>query len=200
MVRPMYDFTALHRIPTSGPVAYYQRGDDVQAAVVEQLGLVVGEDVIPANADVIPRPADNAKRAEWVDYAVGQGMDRAEADDLTIADLRERYPEGARRTDFVRLDDRPDPTNPVDDSVVTAQGRRLPPELTRESRTPDEAVATGVNAVNVPADEVTTDEQPASPAVSATKAEWVDYAVSRGVPVDEANDLTKAELQKRFAE
>lgn len=200
MVRPMYDYTALHRIPALGPVAYYQRGDDVQAAVVEQLGLVVGEDVVPARADVIPRPADNAKRAEWVDFAVGQGMPRDEADDLTVAELRDRYPEGARRTDFVSLDDRPDPLRPVDPARVTEQGRRLPPES--EQSTDPAAVATGVNAVNVPADPSTDDdgEQSARPAASATKAEWVEFAVSQGMAADEANDLTKPELQKRFAE
>lgn len=37
------------------------------------------------------------------------------------------------------------------------------------------------------------------PAKSASKPEWVDYAVAQGADRDEADGLTKAELQERYA-
>lgn len=37
-------------------------------------------------------PGKGAKKAAWVDWAVSQGADRDAAEDLKIADLRERYP------------------------------------------------------------------------------------------------------------
>ena len=39
-----------------------------------------------------------------------------------------------------------------------------------------------------------------APAKSASKAEWVDYAVSLGADRDEADALTKAELVERYGE
>lgn len=38
-------------------------------------------------------------------------------------------------------------------------------------------------------------EPPEPPPSDARKAEWIDYAVELGVPRDEAEALTKAELQ-----
>lgn len=197
MVRPMYSYTATHRIPDSGPAAY-QRGDDVTADAVERWGLVIGEDVIAARADVVPRPAVNAGRADWETYAKARGL--TDLDDLTVADIRAKFPEGDEPESFVRLDDVPDRLHPVDPAVVTEQGRRLPPELARTDRTPDEAVATGVDAVNVPAGEVASGEQSARPPVSASKAEWVEYAIGQGLTEDEANEFTKADLVKRYGE
>lgn len=40
--------------------------------------------------------------------------------------------------------------------------------------------------------------QPGVPSKSASKAEWVDHAVARGMSRDEAEDATKADLQERF--
>lgn len=37
------------------------------------------------------RPRGNASHQAWIDYAAGQGMDRAEAAALTRAELRERF-------------------------------------------------------------------------------------------------------------
>lgn len=37
-----------------------------------------------------------------------------------------------------------------------------------------------------------------TPAQSANKAEWVDYAVTNGADRDEAENMTKAELQAQF--
>lgn len=36
------------------------------------------------------------------------------------------------------------------------------------------------------------------PAKSASKAEWVDYAVSQGANQDDADGMTKAELQEQY--
>ena len=36
-------------------------------------------------------PAGNAAKPEWVDYAVLQGADRAAAEDMTVADLKDAY-------------------------------------------------------------------------------------------------------------
>jgi hypothetical protein len=36
-------------------------------------------------------PAKSAKKAVWVDFAVSRGMDRDEAEDMKLADLRERF-------------------------------------------------------------------------------------------------------------
>jgi hypothetical protein len=36
-------------------------------------------------------PAKSAPKAEWVQYATTQGMDQAEAEELTKADLVDRY-------------------------------------------------------------------------------------------------------------
>lgn len=37
-----------------------------------------------------------------------------------------------------------------------------------------------------------------TPALSATKAEWVDHAVANGADRDEAENQTKAELQEQY--
>lgn len=37
-----------------------------------------------------------------------------------------------------------------------------------------------------------------TPASSATKGEWVDHAVSQGADRDEAESMTKAELEEQF--
>lgn len=44
-----------------------------------------------ASAAAGAAPGGNAKKAEWVDFAVARGADRDAAEDLTIAQLRERY-------------------------------------------------------------------------------------------------------------
>jgi hypothetical protein len=199
MVRPMYDFIALHRIPEHGPAAY-QRGDDVTADGVERWHLIIGDDIIPARPNVVPRPADDATRSHWEAYALSRGADPADLDNMTATDIRERYPDDAEPEKFVRLEDKPDRLNPVDPSVVTEQGRRLPPDPDRTERTPDEAVATGVNAVNVPTESAAEGERPARPATSATKAEWVDYAVSQGSSRDEAEAATKADLINAYSD
>jgi hypothetical protein len=47
----------------------------------------------PAGAQYVSdeKPAQNATKADWVEYAVSQGADRAEAEDATKAELVEKH-------------------------------------------------------------------------------------------------------------
>lgn len=47
----------------------------------------------PVETDEAPVPAGNASKAEWVEYAVSQGMDADEAEGLTRNELRDTYTE-----------------------------------------------------------------------------------------------------------
>lgn len=96
MAYPPFDFTARRDITVNG-VCGYRAGDGMYAQVVEDLGLVVGVDVDAARPDVFQRPADNAPRAAWIDYALVQDdtLTREEADDMTRAELAARIPDPA---------------------------------------------------------------------------------------------------------
>jgi hypothetical protein len=198
MVRPPADYVALHRIPDSGPAAY-QRGDDVAADALDRWGLVVGEDVIPARPDVLPRPAANAPRSEWEAYALGRGVSRDELDELTVANIRSRFPDTDEdRSEAVRLDDYPDRLRPVDLAVVTEQGRRLPAPTDAPAAPTDEAaVASGVDAVNVPDDQP---RDPARPGAGAKRADWEAYARAQGVPDEWITDHTVEEIKAEVGE
>jgi hypothetical protein len=87
-------FVALGTIKRPGTMVNgYQRGDGVPASVVEDWDLVVGEQVIPFDTGVVGRPGDGGSRADWQAYAVGQGMDPAEAEAASLEDLVAAYPE-----------------------------------------------------------------------------------------------------------
>lgn len=49
--------------------------------------------VVPDAVGVLPRPAQLALKADWVDYVVSRGTDRAEAEGMTKPDLIRLYPE-----------------------------------------------------------------------------------------------------------
>lgn len=96
----------------------------------------------------------------------------------------------------------------------------LPPlpagaELDREARRDREALAQDENLRRVAyfraqgygVEEIDVDEPPAAeeendepkpPARSASKADWVAYAVTQGVDADEADKLTRDQLAERF--
>jgi hypothetical protein len=99
MAYPPYDYTARHDIRV-GDVVGYRAGDGMYAQVVEDLGLVLGEDVDAARTDLFERPADSAKRAAWLDYALAQdpSLSRDDADDMTRADLIARVTKPAAKT------------------------------------------------------------------------------------------------------
>lgn len=93
-MRPPADYRAQRAIQAPGTMVYaFQRGDDVPAASVENWELTVGEDgdVLPVNADVIPRPEDDAERAAWEAYVIGQGTDTTDARAMSLDDLRSTY-------------------------------------------------------------------------------------------------------------
>lgn len=90
-MRPRADFVALHTIMVGGVIGYHA-GDEMVADVVDNLHLVVGEDVRALRPDVIPRPADDAPRAEWARYAAGQGLAQDELDELGVDQIRAKFP------------------------------------------------------------------------------------------------------------
>jgi len=88
-MRENFPFIALHDLKQPGLMTYgYRRGDGVPQGAVDGWGLVVGEDVAPANTKAIPRPANDASRAEWEAFAIGQGWNSADAADATMKDLK----------------------------------------------------------------------------------------------------------------
>lgn len=88
MAYPPFDYYALHDIRV-GDSFGYRSGDGMYAQVVHDLGLVLGIDVDAARTDVLERPKDTAKRAEWLDYVLTQDheLSRDDADELTRDEL-----------------------------------------------------------------------------------------------------------------
>jgi hypothetical protein len=75
------EYRALETIQVNG-VNAYQPGDDVYAAVVENLGLEIGVDVEPSGLKLIEKPAKNASRDKWAAYALDQGLAQEDVDDM----------------------------------------------------------------------------------------------------------------------
>lgn len=101
MAYPPYDYTARRSIPDALH-AGYRAGDGLYQQVADDLGLVLGVDIDAARTDLMERPAETAKRAEWVQYVLTQepGTDRDELDDLSRPDLIARVskPAPAKKT------------------------------------------------------------------------------------------------------
>jgi hypothetical protein len=113
MAAPVYEYVALRTIETNG-VRAYNTDDGVPASAVVNLGLVVGEDVaevdpkrlaaareaaeqaaaetLPADL-IIERPGPRAAKPDWVEYARSRGVSTEEAEGMSIAQLRDRFPE-----------------------------------------------------------------------------------------------------------
>lgn len=92
MADERWDFTVLRPIAdrhTSGTA--YLPGEGIMAQVVDDLGLVVGEDVTPARPNSMEQPAGNASRADWARYAAIQGMPQERVDGLTRDQIRDEY-------------------------------------------------------------------------------------------------------------
>lgn len=90
----------IHASPT-GPIHPGDVGtgapatQDAQETALAAATRVDGQDVGQATADAaaaatVEAPGANAKKADWVAYAESRGIPRAEAEDLSIARLRER--------------------------------------------------------------------------------------------------------------
>lgn len=52
------------------------------------------ESTVDEGEDMVEVPRRNAKKTEWIDFAVSQGMDRDEADEMTRDQLADRFGEG----------------------------------------------------------------------------------------------------------
>ncbi len=160
-MRPSAEYTAITAIMGPNGVRAYNPGDDVTASAVENLGLVVGREVLPANVNVIPRPAGNARRADWEAYWLGQGLDQAHIDGMTRDQMADR-----------------EPVFDVDPAVVE-----------------------GVQVVDEPLPDVIAEQLaertalPEPPGSDAKKADWVAYAITRGMEEQTARDSTVAQLQ-----
>lgn len=84
-----------------GPVAVddpaRQSAEESELASRVLIGQELSPDVVQdiaaqqAQATVDDAPSKSASKADWVDYAVSQGMARDEAEDATKADLQERH-------------------------------------------------------------------------------------------------------------
>jgi hypothetical protein len=100
MSNEAWDFIVVNpvRDPGGGDRPLYNPGEGIMAQVVDDLGLIVGEDVTPARPNSIPMPAGNASRAQWARYAEIQGMAQDKVDGLTRDELRDEYiePEPAK--------------------------------------------------------------------------------------------------------
>jgi hypothetical protein len=162
-MRPSPQYIAQQAIAYNG-VRAYNPGDDVPASAVENLGLTVGVEVLPAHADVIPRPAGNAKRAEWEAYWLGQGMPQADIDGMTRDELAAKDPEVIQ------------PSETEQAQPITAAPNPAP-DLVAEQAT-DQIVRQSVER----------------PGQNARKADWVEYAVYRGMPRESAEESTIPQL------
>lgn len=91
-MRPPADYVALRdlKAPGSDYVYALRTGDELTEIARANSGWVVGVDVQPLRDDSMPRPADDAPRSAWQDYAVVRGVPYSEAVDLDTAELRER--------------------------------------------------------------------------------------------------------------
>lgn len=159
-MRPTAEYIAQQQINHNG-VRAYNAGDDVPASAVDNLGLTVGVEVLPAHADVIPRPAGNARRAEWEAYWLGQGMPQADVDSLTRDELAAKEPEVIHPDQGDAVTVNPNPTPDVVADQATDQTSR--PAVER-------------------------------PGQNARKADWVEYAVYRGMPRETAEESTIPQL------
>lgn len=110
-MRPMPDFTAMQKLSVAGIPAYYP-GDDVTAHAVESQGWKVGVHVMPARPDVIPLPAGNASREDWAAYAIGQGVDVTEVEEMTATQLKDRFRDDKLPNGAMRLSERPKAEEP----------------------------------------------------------------------------------------
>lgn len=85
------EYLTLRAIPDRdfpGRIAY-REGEGISAQVVADWALESGTDVRPADTKLLPRPAGNAKRAEWAGYAAMRGVPQEEIDRLGRDELRD---------------------------------------------------------------------------------------------------------------
>jgi len=167
----MPDYFAARRINAPGQyVTAYQPGDAVSADVVSAWELQVPDDVQPAEGYQAPRPSeDSTDRAAWEAYVTGQGTALNDARLASITELRGLY---------AAPPPEPVPAWQVNDGIQPVPAVQPPTDPT--------PVQDGEPAT----------DGPERPAASATKPEWVTWAVQAGANKEWANasDTTKADL------
>jgi|SRR5215469_126522 len=94
-MRPLgYNYVATRAIfdPSTGARAY-SVGAEVPDSAVEgdNAWLVLGDDVMPVEGARLEMPKRSASHAAWVNFAVGEGATRDEAEAASRADLIEQY-------------------------------------------------------------------------------------------------------------
>lgn len=164
-MRPPAEYIAQTPIFVNGTRGY-NKGDDVPASAVTNLGLTVGTDVLPAHAGVVERPAGNARRADWEAYWLGQGMPQADIDGMTRDELAAKEPQVI---------------TPSDSGTLAAVHVNPDPS-------PDVVAEQATDQTNGPVFAVE------RPAANARKADWVEYAVYRGMPRETAEESTIPQL------
>lgn len=86
----------------------------------------------------------------------------------------------------------PPPDGPDDRTVLYALPEDQPDSLSEGHK------SNQADLDATPAEKAAQANQQGGPAKSATKAEWVDHAVSQGADRDEAEAMTKDELQSKY--
>lgn len=87
---PLVVSPQIHASNTGPIVAGGVRVDEPAIQEANQAAADEGDTTAPA---AIARPRSGATKAQWVEYAVEQGIAREEAEDLSIAQIRERIAE-----------------------------------------------------------------------------------------------------------
>lgn len=97
-MRPGADYVALRDIKAPDSYAYAARaGHDVTEMQRVNLHLTVGVDVLPLTTTAMERPADDADRRQWQDYAVVRGVPYDEAVNLDRAELLSRIKDAEKQ-------------------------------------------------------------------------------------------------------
>jgi hypothetical protein len=135
MPQPLWDFYALHDINLGGvgAVRVAAAGDGLMRDTVDNLRdaygitLEMGVDIEAARPDLWTRPADNATRDEWAEYALSQGMTPAQLDDMKRSDIVARFPAD-------------EPTEPLVPVTPTALDSDAPPATEDNDEVPGSTV------------------------------------------------------------
>lgn len=88
------------------------------------------------------------------------------------------------------------PPSPIVPGPVTSEDPAAQEQ--RETSVAEKVLAMGQNVTEALADGINTDPQPERPTKSATKGEWVEYAVASGMDREEAEATTKDALIERY--
>lgn len=172
-----YPFVALVPLRAPGTMVYgFQRGDGVPEGTVTAWELEVGVDVAPLNTGAVPRPEDDADRAQWEAYAIGQGVDAEQARAASLDELRETpEPETQDNGDQAAILPLPDPTaGPVrpDADAKKAEWVTYTKEVGADATWADDRSTTKADLMDFePKSDAVTSEPVTTPPIGDTVAE-----------------------------